>query len=326
MARRSLVILTVFLMLALALPASAAKRDGLALAITCTGFTSLGGTLHLNRDNTGAGREHFQIIAHDGDGTTIYSGPVESFYVGSSIAFPVNLTTGFTTPPASNPIVVSVISGAGNALAEQVAYAASGRCSSLPTVESEADLVSGVTSPSVAVNMLPPSERNTESEIASQSGYGIVNTAYLNLRSGDGPEYTIVGRADGGAKLIVLGHNESLSWWFVRAGNVVGWVIGDFIVLRGDLTDVPLVVPVGEIALPRFFLYSDTALRVSAAPDSAALCTVAKNLEYEIVGHNGDLSQVKVNAVCDNAPVQGWLAVAQGAVRNAGKVGIPVVE
>jgi hypothetical protein len=326
MSRRLLVMLTLLLMLALALPANAARRDGLAITVTCTGFTSMGGRLHLNRDNTGAAREHFQIVARDGGGATIYSGPVESFFVGSSISFPVNLKTDFSTAPASNPIVVSVVSAAGNGLAEQVVYAAAGRCSSLPTVEVEDVVVSGVTSPSVGVNTLPPSGENSDDDIAAQPGYAIVNTGYLNLRSGDGPEYTIVGRVAGGDNLIVLGRNKPMSWWLVQAGDVVGWALGDFLFLRGDLTDVPVVVPVGEIALPRFFLYSDNVLRKTKSPESDALCTVAKNLEYEIVGRNSNLSRVKVNAVCDNTPVQGWLSVDQGAVRNTGDVAIPVVD
>lgn len=326
MSRRLLVMLTVLLMLALALPASAAQRDGLAITVSCTGFSTLGGSLNLNRDNTGAGRERFQIVARDGGGATIYSGPVESFFVGSSIDFPANLKTDFSTAPASNPIVVSVVSAAGNGLAEQVVYSASGRCVSLPTVETVDVVVSGVTSPSVAVNVLPPSGENSDDAIAAQPGYALVNTGYLNLRSGDGPEYTIVGRVAGGDKLIVLGTNAAKNWWFVQAGDLVGWALGDFLFLRGDLTDVPEILPVGEIALPRFFLYSDTVLRATKVPGSEGLCTVAKNLEYEIVGRNADLSQVKVNAVCESTPVQGWLAVDQGAVRNIGSVAIPVVD
>lgn len=326
MSRRLLVMLTVLLMLALALPASAAQRDGLAITVNCTGFTTLGGSLNLNRDNTGAGRERFQIVARDGHGTTIYSGPVESFFVGSSIDFPANLKTDFSTAPAANPIVVSLVSGAGNGLVEQVVYSASGRCVSLPTVEIEDVIVSGVTSPSVAVNVLPPSSENAEDVIAAQPGFALVNTGYLNLRSGDGPEYTIVGRVAGGDKLIVLGHNARLSWWLVQAGDLVGWALGDFLLMRGDLNDLPEITPVGEIALPRFFLYSDNILRATAASGSEGLCTVAKNLEYEIVGRNADLTQVKVNAVCENTPVQGWLAVDQGAVRNSGSIAIPVVN
>lgn len=326
MSRRLLVMLTVLLMLALALPASAATRNGLAITVNCTGFTSLGGSLNLNRDNTGAGRERFQIVARDGNGATIYSGPVESFFVGASIDFPDSLSTDFSTAPAANPIVVSLVSAAGNGLAEQVVYSASGRCVSLPTIEVEDVIASGVTSPSVAVNVLPPSGENSEDTIAIQPGFALVNTGYLNLRSGDGPEFTIVGRVAGGDKLVVLGRNANLSWWLVQAGDIVGWALGDFLLLRGDLTDAPEVVAVGEIALPRFFLYSDNVLRATRASDSEALCTVAKNLEYEIVGRNSDLSQVKVNAVCNNTPVQGWLNVDQGAVRNIGSIAIPVVD
>ncbi len=326
MSRRILVTITVLLMLALALPASAADRDGLAITVSCTGFTSLGGSLILDRDNTGAGRERFQIIARDGAGTTIYSGPIESFYVGSTIYFPVNLTTSFSSSPASNPIVVSVISASGNGVLEQNVYSASGRCSSLPTVEAVDAEITGVTSPSVPVNVLPPSGENSAAEIAVQPGYAVVNTAFLNLRSGDGPEFTIVGRVAGGDKLIVLGRNDDFSWWYVQAGDIVGWAISDFIVARGDLTDIAIVIPAGEIALPRFFLYSDNILRATASAAGVGLCTLEGNLEYEIIGRTSSLSMVKVNATCDGAAVSGWLAVDQGAVRNPAQLAIPVTD
>ena len=326
MSRRILVTITVLLMLALALPASAVDRDALAITVSCTGSTALGGSLILDRDNTGAGRERFQIIARDGAGTTIYSGPIESFYVGSTIYFPVNLTTSFSSSPASNPIVVSVISASGNGVLEQNVYSASGRCSSLPTVEAVDAEITGVTSPSVPVNVLPPSGENSAAEIAVQPGYAVVNTAFLNLRSGDGPEFTIVGRVAGGDKLIVLGRNDDFSWWYVQAGDIVGWAISDFIVARGDLTDIAIVIPAGEIALPRFFLYSDNILRATASAAGVGLCTLEGNLEYEIIGRTSSLSMVKVNATCDGAAVSGWLAVDQGAVRNPAQLAIPVTD
>lgn len=324
MARRMLLTLTVLLTLALALPTAAAERNGLAFGVTCTGFNSLGGSLILDRDNTGAGRERFQIVARDGSGATIYSGPVESFFVGSTIHFPVSLATEFTTAPASNPIVVSVVSAAGNGFGEQVVYSASGRCSSLPTAQEIETIVSGVTSASVPVNVLPPSGLNDDGDVAAQAGYLIVNTSFLNLRSGDGAEYTVVGRVAGGDKLIVLGRNDSYSWWFVKAGEIVGWVINDFVVARGDLRGVPVVLPAGEIALPRFFLYSDATLRATANAGGEPVCAVEGNLEYEIVGRTNDVRWLQVNAICDNTPVQGWLQTELGAVRNVGGLTIPV--
>src|SRR5690606_9931244 len=114
--------------------------------------------------------ERFQIIAKDGAGSTIYSGPVESFYVGSTIFFPVNLSTNFASVPASNPIVVSVVSASGNNLLEQIVYSASGRCSSLPTAEAAPNVVTGVTSPSVPVNVLPPGGLNSDADVRAQAG------------------------------------------------------------------------------------------------------------------------------------------------------------
>ncbi|NOG51005.1 MAG: hypothetical protein HND48_17360 [Chloroflexi bacterium] len=83
MTRRATLIVMLLLAVLLALPAAAADRNNLSLTVTCTGFTTQGGSITLDRDNTGAGRERFSFVASDGNGTTIYSGPVESFYVGA---------------------------------------------------------------------------------------------------------------------------------------------------------------------------------------------------------------------------------------------------
>lgn len=323
MTRRATLIVSLLLAVLLALPATAADRNNLSLTVTCTGFTTQGGSITLDRDNTGAGRERFSFVASDGNGTTIYSGPVESFYVGATISFPTGLATNFTATPAANPIVVSLVSAAGNGVGEQVVYTAAGSCPSLPTGTAAETVSTGPASPSVPVNVLPPSDLNSDAAIAGQPGYLVVNTSYLNLRSGDGPEYTIVGRVRGGDKLIALGRNDDFSWWYVQAGDLVGWAISDYLIARLDLTDVPVVIPAGEIALPRFFLYSSQSLLLSPSAGAPALCTIPGNLEYEIVGRNGDVSMLRVIADCGGTLVRGWLRTSDGAVRNPGNLVIP---
>jgi hypothetical protein len=302
----------------LAMPAQAATRSGLAFRVSCTGFNILGGSITLDRDNTGAGRERFSMVATDGGGKTLYAGPVESFWVGGSVTFPTGASIDFSDVAEANPITVALVSDAGNGLDAQVVYAASGTCSSLATAEAAFVSPGGVTSPSIPLNSVPDLSSSSDAAIAAAPGYLVVNTGYLNLRSGDGPEYTIVGRAAGGAKLLALGRNANFTWWYVQAGDVVGWTLAELLVARGDLTDVPVVVPQGEIALPRLFLYR--AATLTATPGGAPVCDVAGNLEYEITARTAGATFVKVNAECGS----GWLAVALGAIRNPASLAIPV--
>jgi len=320
--RVKLLVCTIFTLLFVQ-NAQAGQRDGLALSPNCSGFASYGGTIRLDRDNTGAGREAFSISAVDGDGTVLYQGPVESFLVGGAVDFPTGYKIDFTSAPSSNPIVVRVISAEGNGLRAQTIYSGAGRCAGLPTVDQT--VISGVTTASLPINTVPPLSNNTDSELRGEAGILIVNTAFLNLRSGDGPEYTIVGRVAGGAKLIPLGHNVDFSWWYVEAGDIIGWTLAELVIPRGDFTNVPEVEPVGVIGLPRFFLFSDQNLLTLADKFSAPVCELTGNLEYEVTAKNSGGTFFYINAGCkDGSTAQGWIPGDFGGLRNPGDLRLPV--
>ena len=80
---------------------------------------------------------------------------------------------------------------------------------------------------------------------AAQAQYAapiaVVNTGNLNVRSGPGPQFSVITTVPGGAQLPVLGFNEDASWYLVTtpAGN--GWVYAAFTVPRGDFRYVPVL-------------------------------------------------------------------------------------
>ncbi len=80
----------------------------------------------------------------------------------------------------------------------------------------------------------------------------VVNTSFLNVRSGDGPQYTIVATVVGGMELPVLGTNGDNSWYLVTTPVGAGWVDVSFTLARGDFRNVPLieVEPVMTSSLP----------------------------------------------------------------------------
>ncbi len=320
--RVKLLICTIFLVL-FVLPAQAGQRVGLALVANCSGFASFGGSIILDRDNTGAGREAFSVSAWDGDGTLLYQGPTESFLVGGAVDFPTGYKIGYTTAPSSNPIIVTVTSAEGNGLRAQTIYSAAGRCVGLPTVDQP--VISGVTTASLPINTVPPLSNNSADELRGEAGILIANTAFLNLRSGDGAEYTIVGRVAGGATLIPLGHNANFSWWYVQAGDVVGWALAELVIPRGDFTGVPLVEAVGVIGLPRFFLFSDQNLLTLPDKFSAPVCGLVGNLEYEVTGKNSAGTFLFITATCkDGGGAEGWIPADFGGLRNPGNLALPV--
>lgn len=313
--------------------AGAATRDGIRWTVSCNGFTSRGGGILLNRDNTGEGREAFVITATDGAGNVIF-GPVrESSFVGAGIYIAEGVSFNWATPPAANPITVTVVSPEGNGQPEQVVYSTLGLC---PTLMMETTttipglniigVADGTTSPSVALNTDPPRPTNPQGIGQTLEGYLISNTGSLNIRSGDGPQYTIVGRIRGGTELVVLGVNERRTWWYVQVGDIRGWVNNELVINRGDLTRVPVVPVLGEIFLPRLFVFSASPIYMASNTRSGVICTIDGDLEYTIIGKNRDGTWFGIEAQCNGQMVVGWIEDERGAIRNSGDLPIPFID
>lgn len=69
----------------------------------------------------------------------------------------------------------------------------------------------------------------------------VVNTRALNVRSGPGPQYTVITSVVGGTELPVLGTNPSGTWDLVSTAVGNGWVDIAFTLPRGDFRFVPVV-------------------------------------------------------------------------------------
>lgn len=73
--------------------------------------------------------------------------------------------------------------------------------------------------------------------------HGIVNTSYLNMRSGGGVEYMVQEILPGGTILDVLGRNDPGSWLYVRVNGREGWLHSGYVILRGKGVDAyPLML------------------------------------------------------------------------------------
>jgi hypothetical protein len=344
--KRPLMLVLIITLLALtfaALPASAANNGDATFSLGCDGFQGTGGSVTLDRNNTGTSREAFVVSATDGFGNVIYAPVQDSFFVGGTVSWAGGDIVPWTSAPQANPLTLRVVSPAGNGFAEQLVTLATGSCASLPTfsalpasglllvngdsltLNGQVVFPLGATSPEVPLNTVPPRPTNSEDIVNQLPGFLLVNTDNLSLRSGAGAEYTMVGIVDGGTVLVPLGRNPKFSWWYVQAGEIVGWAKAEFLIARGDLTDVPVVPSQGDITEPRFFLYSTMPLASAPLDNALPLCTIPGNLEYLITGRTKASDWYEIQTTCDNALVKGWLPVGQGAIRNPATVFIDVV-
>jgi uncharacterized protein YraI len=77
----------------------------------------------------------------------------------------------------------------------------------------------------------------------------VVNTSFLNIRTGPGVQYTVLITVVGGTELPVLGVANDGVWYQVSTVVGVGWVNVEFTLPRGSFENVPVVdfSPVGTL-------------------------------------------------------------------------------
>ena len=76
----------------------------------------------------------------------------------------------------------------------------------------------------------------------------LVNTSFLNVRSGPGAQYTTVLTVVGGTELPVLGVAKDKIWYYVATAVGNGWVNVSYVLPRGDFTYVPQIDTSGIVA------------------------------------------------------------------------------
>ena len=69
----------------------------------------------------------------------------------------------------------------------------------------------------------------------------VVNTSFLNIRSGPSASYSIIATVVGGSELPVLAVYEDRVWYQVATNIGAGWVNVEFALARGDFSHVPLI-------------------------------------------------------------------------------------
>ncbi|MAU13157.1 MAG: hypothetical protein CL607_25290 [Anaerolineaceae bacterium] len=178
------------------------------------------------------------------------------------------------------------------------------------------------------LNTLLPIPSNPEGLAEAQSGYGIVNTSFANLRSGPGPAYTRLAVVRGSTPLVILGQNDIQTWWYVQVGDVRGWIWGELVALRGDVTDVPVIETEADMTPPTLYVgFTGNPIYDELSTEGEVICTTQGGLEYEILGRNLSATYYYVEAPCiDGELVTGWIQAIAGIVRNPASTIIPVMN
>lgn len=69
----------------------------------------------------------------------------------------------------------------------------------------------------------------------------VVNTSSMNLRSGPGPQYSVLQVVNGGDEFTVVGQLSDATWYKVSTPFGQGWLFHEFVLFRGEPSTIPVV-------------------------------------------------------------------------------------
>lgn len=124
----------------------------------------------------------------------------------------------------------------------------------------------------------------------------IINTGYLNIRSGPGAQYTSVITLAGGTELSVLGVAPDGVWYLVQGSFGQGWLNNEYVLFRGDGSRLPIIRNVvGQIASPQATV-ARGSVTLYAAPNLTlgTVGTLAGGAQVDVVARTPDFLWVQV--------------------------------
>jgi uncharacterized protein YraI len=194
----------------------------------------------------------------------------------------------------------------------------------------------------------------------------VVNTSFLNVRTGPGAQYNVLLTVVGGTELPVLAVASDGVWYQVSTINGVGWVNNEFTVARGDFSNVPVIrlsdidppVPptlFGIMGVPTAAAPMPMANSASMSPFGASCITTTLTLIPEVTNisaepsqlapvlgllfNQGPTSDYPVLGLANNEGItwvkilvpelsnaSGWMSASAGRFRVSGALGLTVVE
>jgi uncharacterized protein YgiM (DUF1202 family) len=143
----------------------------------------------------------------------------------------------------------------------------------------------------------------------------VVNTSFLNIRSGPGAQFTTVTTVSGGTELAVLGIASDRVWFLVQGAFGRGWVNSEFVIFRGSIDVVPVIqnaAVVGTLATPTATISGPITVYAAPGTNFGAIGTLNGPLEVAVVARTADFNWIQLNTTLG----YGWVQASQVALRG----------
>ncbi len=167
--------------------------------------------------------------------------------IGAILCTALSSCTSAPTPtPAPTPDLAALVSSAASTavarLPTQTPYPTYTPNPTAPASPTDIAVVAGPTDTAVPTATASPTSAPTGTPTAVPTASPSVSAASsVNLRSGPGTEYPIVGALAQGQRYDVQGRTEDSAWWEVAAaGQQLAWVAAAVVTTTGDMASAPV--------------------------------------------------------------------------------------
>ncbi len=145
--------------------------------------------------------------------------------------------------------------------------------------------------------------------------YIIVNTSFLNVRSGPGAQFTTVYTVRGGTEMDILASTPDGIWFKVRGSGGTGWVNSEFVIFRGDFGNVPILTyqdAAGQVTAPVVIVSAPINVYQGPGVDTGLLGTAPAGLTMPVLGGTSDGVWIQVQT--SSGP--GWVLASTVILRG----------
>ena len=141
----------------------------------------------------------------------------------------------------------------------------------------------------------------------------VINTGFLNLRSGPGSQYSIVSTVSGGTELRVIGFAPDGVWYLVEGSFGQAWLNSEFTLFRGNGAGVPIIREFTASILSTPVAAITNAVTLFSSPNGTnVIGALSGPLNVNIVARTADFNWVQVSTQIGFGWVQTSLISLQG--------------
>ena len=155
-------------------------------------------------------------------------------------------------------------------------------------------LVALIVAAALVVCLLPVRAASAQGSLLAS----VANASYLNIRSGPGPGYSVVGRLTRNMQVVVIGRNIDNSWVQLQ-GYGTQWVNATYMAFQGDLNSVAVTSDqTPHSAAYTAIIRNAYVINVRSGPGVgfASIGRVVKDQQVTLVGRSLDFAWVQLQA------------------------------